>query len=251
MAGQIQYKFASLNLQQGDITIGKPTEKINQSPKLSKPPLTPGSIAEEAQPASKIFSFPFTLVGSGYTDIRNNEDLLKAAFFSGIQKFTKDDDRFMMAQIQEFEITEENPRGLVRGNISIVAHFPFWLSETLHPDERTPTSGVGYTINNAGNAPTRVKIEVTAPAGGISDNCQIENQSLGITTKYRGIISAGNKLEINNRVDNDDFEVLKNNVSDMANFEGDFITLQPGNNTVVFTGTAGAIVKFSWRDCWY
>ncbi len=47
------------------------------------------------------------------------------------------------------------------------------------------------------------------------------------------------------------FEVLNDGVDDIKTFEGDFIILQPGNNTIEYTGTANAIVKFEWRDCWY
>ena len=35
------------------------------------------------------------------------------------------------------------------------------------------------------------------------------------------------------------------------NFEGDFIELEPGDNTIVFTGTAGAGVKISFRASYY
>jgi hypothetical protein len=37
----------------------------------------------------------------------------------------------------------------------------------------------------------------------------------------------------------------------MVDYEGDFIELAPGNNTIVFTGTAGATVKITHKDCWY
>lgn len=120
-----------------------------------------------------------------------------------------------------------------------------------HTDIRTPTSGVGYTINNAGNAPARVKIEVTAPGGGIADNCQIENTTRGELCKYRGTIAAADVLEIDNHYDTDDFEVLNDGVSDMKNFEGDFIMLSPGDNTIEYTGTAGAQIKLTFRDTYY
>jgi phage-related protein len=156
-----------------------------------------------------------------------------------------------MAQFRDFSYSYTHISRLAKWSASFVAHFPFWLSETLHSDSRVPASGVGYTLANAGNAPTRCKVTVTAPGGGIADNCQIENTTVGTTTKYRGTLTQYEDLEIDNRVDSDDFEVLNDAVDDMANFEGDFIILNPGNNTVEYTGTANAIVKFEWRDCWY
>ncbi len=118
-------------------------------------------------------------------------------------------------------------------------------------DERVPTSGVGYTITNAGNAPARVKIEVTAPGGDITDNLKIENTTTGKSFQFRGTVAGYTTLEIDNRYDTDDFQVLNDSVNEYTNFEGDFITLDPGNNTIKYTGTANAIVKITWRNCWY
>ncbi len=251
MADTIQLKFSSLSLQQSDITIGIITERINIRPELFKIPQTHGSIAAEAYIESLDLSFPFTVKGSSYANLRTNVDSLKAAFLSGIQKFTKDDDRYVKAQLNEFDCTFKSLSSFASGRASFIAHYPFWLSETLHKDERTPTSGVGYTLVNAGNVATRCRVSVMAPAAGITDNCQIENQTAGRTTRYRGNVAAADILEIDNRVDSDDFEVLNDGVADMANFEGDFVVLLPGNNTIVFTGTADSVITFEWRDCWY
>ena len=99
--------------------------------------------------------------------------------------------------------------------------------------------------------PFRVKIEITAPGAGISDNIQVENTTLGQIFKYRGDVAAADVLEVDNRYDTDDFEVLNDGADDKANFEGDFITLAPGNNTIEFTGTASTGVKITYRAAYY
>jgi len=58
-------------------------------------------------------------------------------------------------------------------------------------------------------------------------------------------------LEVDNRYDTDDFEVLNNSADDHDNFEGDFVDLNAGANTVEFTGTASTAVSLLWRDAWY
>jgi hypothetical protein len=68
--------------------------------------------------------------------------------------------------------------------------------------------------------------------------------------KYRGTVAAGKILEIDNRYDTDDFEVLNDGVDDIAHFEGDFLNLSPGNNTIEVTGTMGAIT-LTYRNAWY
>jgi len=126
-----------------------------------------------------------------------------------------------------------------------LAHDPLWLG-TETSDSRTPSTGVGYTLNNSGNANARVKIVITAPGGDITDDMQIENTTVGLLCKYRGTVTATKDLEIDNRYDTDDFEVKNDGTLDMANFEGDFIYLQPGNNTIELTGTMGVTV-ITWK----
>lgn len=132
-----------------------------------------------------------------------------------------------------------------------------WTSDFTPPvdcpsemDQRIPTSGVGYVLRNDGNAPARVKIEIT-PTAEMADACKIENQTSGKSFQFRGTVNAAETLEVDNRYDTDDYEVLNNDVDSMEEFEGDFIELEPGDNTIVFTGTASTVVKITHKDTWY
>jgi len=250
MANEIEIKFGSLEFTD-DIVISSFEIKEEKSIGITAIPVTDGSIAEEAKRKSLTISVEGTVSGSEYDDLRSNIDTLRAALQNGFQKFTTDNDRYIMAQLKNFNKALILARQLANFTATFVAHFPFWLSETEHTDERTPTSGVGYVINNAGNAKARVKIEITAPAGDITDDAKIENTTNGKSFQYRGTVVAGNVLEVDNRYDTDDFEVLNDGADAMVDYEGDFIELEPGDNTIVFTGTAGATVKITHRDCWY
>jgi len=247
----IQLKFNTLELDDtNNITISRIGVKDSKPVKTNDIPLIDGAIAEEANLSYKTITIEGDIAGTSHDNLRTNLDTLRAGL-QGLHKFTTDDERYIMAQFKDFNYSYEHLSRFAKWSASFIAHFPFWLSETLYTDERVPTSGVSYIINNAGNAPARVKIEVTAPGGGIADNCQIENQTVDKIFQYRGTISDYETLEVDNRVVTDDFKVLDNGVSDFPNFEGDFIYLQPGNNTLIFTGTANAIVKLSWRAAWY
>ena len=70
---------------------------------------------------------------------------------------------------------------------------------------------------------------------------------MGTLLRYRGDVAAADVLEIDNRYDTDDFEVLNDGSDDHANYEGDFLELAPGNNTITFTGTASTDVKLYYR----
>jgi len=252
MANELDVKFGTFELESGtEFLIESIDVDERKSVTTHKIPKTDGSIAETARREEVTISIKGTVGNSDYDALRTSVDNLKAALQDGLQKFTIDDDRYIMAQIESFKKEWVVLRRLVKFSASFVAHFPFWLSETEHEDDRIPTSGTGYVITNAGNAPTRVKIEITAPSVGISDNCKIENQTSGDTFQYRGDIAGYDVLEVDNRYDTDDFEVLNDGADDHANFEGDFITLEPGDNTIIFTGQFGTSVKITHRDCWY
>jgi hypothetical protein len=62
---------------------------------------------------------------------------------------------------------------------------------------------------------------------------------------------SGDALVVNNRVDDSDVSVENDGADDIAQFDGDFITLNPGNNTIEFTGAVGVEVKLNYREAWY
>ncbi|MBI4708251.1 MAG: phage tail family protein [Candidatus Omnitrophica bacterium] len=252
MANEIQIRFNSFALET-NMTVESISESEEKSVKITDIPKTDGSVAEIGKRKSLTITIKGKVYASDYDDLRTNIDNLKAALHGGIQKFTKDDDRFVMAQLKSFKPEVEDRgemRCVGRYSASFMAHYPFWQSETLHTDTQQPTSGAGYTISNLGNAPARLKAELYAGAT-ISDNLQIENTTRGELLKFRGIVVKGATIEIDNRFDTDEFEVLNNAVDAMTQFEGDFLNLSSGNNLIEYTGVAGATVKLSWRDCWY
>lgn len=191
--------------------------------------------------------------GSDYDALRTSLDSLKNAFDDTAEKkFTTDDDRQLFVQYRNFSYSWEAIRTFLRFSVELIASDPFWLSQTLNSDSRTPSTGVGYTITNAGNAPTRVKVTITAGAGGIvANDIKLQNTTVGETFQYNAAVAAAQDVVVNNKVDTPDLVVTNNGVSDFQKFEGDFITLNPGANTIVFTSLAvNPVVKLEWRDAY-
>lgn len=247
----IQLKFGSLALDTtNNITISKIAEKSAKPIQTTAIPLTDGEIAETAKIRAKTITIEGDIAGTSYDNLRANLDALHAGLLNGLQKLTKDSERYIYCQLKDFSYTYDHLTRRATWSASFTAHYPFWLAETPTTDSRVPTSGTGYVITNSGNAPTRIKIEITA-AGAIVDACKIENTTDGESFQYRGTIAAGKKLEVDNRYDTDDFEVLNDSADDHTNFEGDFIILDAGNNTIKYTGTAGPTVLLTWKSCWY
>ncbi len=247
----ISLTFGSLALDStNNITIEKISEKSAKPVQTTNIPVTDGAIAETAKIGPKTITISGDIAGTSYDNLRTNLDALHAGLMNGLQKLTKDNERYIYCQLKDFSYAYDHLTRRATWTASFIAHFPFWLAETPTTDSRIPTSTVGYTITNAGNAPTRLKIQVTAD-GAIADACKVENVTTVKSFQFRGTIATTKTLEVDNRYDTDDFQVLNDGVDAHTNFEGDFLTLNSGANEIKYTGTAGPTVLLTWRSCWY
>ncbi len=253
MANEITIDFGTLNLDgTNNIAISNISIKEKTSLKTSFIPKSDGSIAETAKRVLLNISVDGDIGGSDYDDLRTNIDTLKAGLLNGKQKFTLDDDRYIMAQLQNFSSTFEWIRTLAKWKASFIAHYPFWLAESASNDSRSPTSDVAYNVTNSGNAPARVKVRITNNSGGsIADDIAFTNTTNGDNFRFTGTLVDEKVLEVDNRYDTDDFEVLNDGADGHANYEGDFITLDPGVNAVKYLGTTAVNVELDWRGTYY
>ena len=251
MPATISLTFGTLTLNStNNITISKISEKSAKPVQTTNIPVTDGAIAETAKIGPKTITVEGDIAGTSYDDLRTNLDTLHAGLLNGLQKLTKDNERYIYCQLKDFSYAYDHMTRRATWGASFVAHSPFWLAETASTDSRIPVSTISYVLNNAGNAPTRLKIQITA-VGAIADACKVENVTTGKSFQFRGTIATTNTLEVDNRYDTDDFQVLNNSVDAHTNFEGDFLTLDSGNNTIRYTGTVGPTVLLTWRKCWY
>lgn len=193
-----------------------------------------------------------SLIGSNYDALRTSLDTLKAELEATVeQKLTTDDDRYLMVQYQDFAYHYEKIRTMLRFRFTLLASNPFWLSETLSSDTRSPTSGVGYALTNNGNATARCKITITNNTGGALNNAiQFENTTMGLQFNYRGNLANTKVLIVNTRMDSETYVVTNDGTDDIKNFEGDFMYAQSGSNTFELTssGAPNVSVKVEFRD---
>lgn len=251
MSATISLTFGSLALDStNNITISRISEKASKPVQTTNIPVIDGAIAETAKIGPKTITIEGDIAGSSYDDLRTNLDALHAGLLNGIQQLSKDNERYIYCQLKDFSYAYDHMTRRATWTAQFIAHYPFWLAETPTTDSRIPTSGSGYTINNAGNASTRMKIEITAD-GAIADACKMENTTTVKSFQFRGTIATTKKLEVDNRYDTDDFQVLNDGVDAHTNFEGDFLILNPGDNTIKYTGTAGPTVLLTYRNAWY
>ena len=232
-----------------NIAIADIDTKERTSLKVHAIPKADHSIAETMRRTSLIITMNGDIGGSDYDDLRTNIDTLKAGLYNGSQKFTIDDDRYIMAQLQSFNHKFSWIRTLATWKAVFVAHYPYWLAETAGNDSRDPTSGVTYNITNNGNAQARVRVRVVNGTGGaIADDIAFTNTTNGENFRWVGSLADTKILDVDNRYTTDDFKVLDDGSDAHENYEGDFITLDPGVNAVKFTGPASVTVELDWKD---
>lgn len=252
MANEIQRNIGSFSFDQSHLAIADINIRVAKSIQAHPLPKYHGSVIPIGKRRSIRVKISGTCIGTEYDNLRTNLDALKAAFEStSEQNLTLDDDRILKVQYENFGYSFENLRAFASFQVDVIASDPFWYAASLTTDTRTPTSGVGYTINNPGNAPARVKITGSNSGSLISDLFKIENSTTGEVGQFRGDVQIGDNLVINNRVDTEDLEVTNDGVDAIVDFEGDFITLNPGDNTIIFTGQASTQIVLAFRPAYY
>lgn len=258
MANEIDIDLGSFNLDSTNyIAVADINIKVAKSLKESALPKNDGAVSPAPKRGPIQVTIKGTIIGSNYDALRTNLDALKAAMESASeQKLTLDDDRYIMVKYSSFSYGYKSLRTFADFSFSLSAADPFWYSETLTSAETTPTSGVGFTVNNPGNAPTRVKITLTNNDSGsgssIIDDIKVENTTTGEKFQYLGTLVAAKALIVNNRMDQSTLAVTNDGTNDIKDFEGDFITLNPGDNTIVLTTSGSSLaLKREYRAAYY
>lgn len=167
-------------------------------------------------------------------------------------------DRFYNAYCTNFQYSYVKGSGLrvAMFSLDFVCDDPFAYSETdpadvvrTLTDADTPidvTNGIyreEFTITNNGNIFIYPTITVQA-TGGALNNVVIRNLTTSHLQQYTGTILSGKSLVISNN----GFTVLNDGESDLANFSGHFIWLDPGVNTMQIEGTVPATYTFDFKE---
>lgn len=246
----IQYGSLVLADNPNGIAISAINRQVEKNVQQFELPKAHGAIIPIAKRKDIIIKMTGTLADTSYANARTKLDaLLNAIEASSEQQLSVDDDRYILVQYRNFSYSYKSKNNFIDFSFDVVAAYPFYLAAAVTTDNTTPTSGVGYTVNNPGNAEARAKITFTAPGGSaVADALKFQNQTTGAILQYRGTIAAGKSLVINNRLDQTNQSVLNDGSDDRLNLEGDYITLMPGNNTLVLTSSVASIaVKTEFR----
>ena len=194
------------------------------------------------------------LVSTTYTNLRTARDTFKAAVKGAKQQLTFDDERYIYCQLRDFDWAFITMNTCLFWTATFVADEAKEYSITFQSDsEVSPSSGVAYNMTQNGNATTRAKITITNTSGGSISGFTFENTTTGELFKYVGTLADTKALVVNNFAGTTDTAITVTNdgVDDIANFQGDPITLASGTNALKYTGSTTVTVKTEWHDAWY
>jgi phage-related protein len=254
MADEIDINLGSFSLDTTNkISIADFDIKLAKAIAQADLPKTDGSVIPIGRKRNIAIKVKGVIIGTNYDNLRSNLDALKAALESDAeQQLTFDDDRFIRVQYTGFSYSYRTLRTFADFSFDVIAQDPFWYAASLSSDDRTPTSTVAYNVTNSGNAPTRVKVTITKTgSGSVVDEIKFENVTTGEMFQYRGTLASGDDLVVNNRLDQLRKTVLNDGANAISDFEGDFITLDPGVNSMKFTGASGIDVLLEWRSAYH
>lgn len=209
-----------------------------------------GSVIQTPYLNSRKIRIKGTLHSNSSTTTQQQLMVMQAALMVGERAMQYRSDRYINCRMKSMK--PSFPEGLdmtiVAVDINMVAGVPFFYSAgASYSDVQTP-SGVTllFDIGNGGNVFSEPVFSICATGGTISDDIELKNVTNGQLFKFRGAV--GNGLTI--VIDSAELTVLNNGADGLSNFEGDFLTLEAGTNTLQFAGmTCRLTTKYKYR--WY
>jgi phage-related protein len=195
------------------------------------------------------------IIIQGSIRANNKDDLitarnsLRASILNKTENLFMYQDRYIECRVSKYADDFQIGSGLTALNFSITfqSTTPFYQYDLERDEVVTITTG-GSTIFeyfDNGNVETPLKVSVTAPAGGISNNLSFENLTMQRSFTFSGNIAGNDRLEVDARVVPN---TVINGVSNgIANFSGEFPRMTPGANLFSVATEVGAQIRLQWR----
>jgi phage-related protein len=192
--------------------------------------------------------------------LRNTIDDLSELFMRRNCRLQLWDDRFRYAYKSEFTFAYiiGSAMKAVDFELQFFCPDPFWYSVTPVTEPWTlSTSDTpiditdnkwrrAFTLTNTGKIYTVPKITVTATGGVGLTTVIVRNLTQGLYWIYSGNVAASKSLVVNAI----DFTVRNDGNDDLTNWNGDFLVLRPGANSMEIEGSTPATYTFEWTPRW-
>jgi len=212
-------------------------------------PQRDGAIIQTPTVGTKIINLSGSIFGTNHENTRDLVNSLTGELYEkGFDKLRIYNDKFINCYIESFEHTIQGKDGQTEAKVK--ARFradasPFWENDTAVSSTQNATSGDVFLYTNNGTANTPPKITIVNCTGG---NMSLIKFEIGVTNwSYTGVLAAGAELVVDSR----SFTVTNSTAEDFGNFDGNFITLVRGVNSLQYTGLDPVGFNITYNPRWY
>lgn len=210
-----------------------------------------GSVIQTAYLESR----KFKIKGVIYQDVAEDAhtDLLNMqnALLSQERAFKYRSDRYINCYTRSIEsdLVQGTDQKVIEVGIDLVARIPFHYSDGVSYTVVQNVNGgtTTFNVNNLGNAFSEPRVMFYASGLTVNDAIAITNLSdQSRQERFRGVVAFGKTLDMNT----ENYSVLNNLVDALTLFEGNFLNLVAGSNTLQYVGATGRLtVEYKYR--WY
>lgn len=192
------------------------------------------------------------LGSSDKTWLRGQLDALRTGLAQGPCNFTVDSDRYWRQCQVEAYADDYEPTGfnrLVNISFDVVTGDPFSYETAAQAGSGSISSTGGTkSCSNGGNAIALPSITIVVGTAG-TNTLQISNGANGDACTISGTLASGDSIVI----DSLNATVTKNGVETMTLFDGQFLRLAAGANTLTFAKSAGSYTSaaVAWNNRWF
>ena len=188
------------------------------------------------------------------SEFRPRRDALRAMMAVGPSRlFVGYDDRYYRCTEPEGEpediLAETGLNRIHAVRMNIVGPDPYEYSTAEATNTWLPVSGTSRTVSTAGNADAAPVISITVGGSGLETIAfTVENETTGEEFTLTGDVTAGDVITVDSIL----HSVKIGTTDRMDLFNGLFLSLSPGSNTIVPSWTASSMtsITFAVRDRW-
>lgn len=192
-----------------------------------------------------------SLTGQIRADSLSSYEVIKRSFVQAILKggrLSKSNDaqgRYITVRLPSANSGQELFQQYQEFTIDFIAEFPFWVESSLTTETNIVAGNDSFTIDNTGsdfvlNPLIQIEADQSADVPGV----KLTNKSDGgISFNYDNPFFVQGDIVT---IDSDTGNIKRNGGFAPEYFDGAYLRLQPGNNTVEYEGNA-ATIKFIFR----
>jgi phage-related protein len=175
---------------------------------------------------------------------------MQQALLAGENNFYYRSDRYIKCYAKSIkpEFEPGTDKAVINVDVSLVAQDPFHYSAGASyssVDNAVYGTTLSFSLYNGGNVFSEPKFTFFTTGGTIFDGIRLYNLTTGKEFRYRGTVASGVSLAI----DISAYEVLVAGVDGLSYFDGDFMTLAAGTNSMQFVGSTVRITS-EWKYRW-